>query len=51
MVDGVNIWSSGRVGMRMSKRIWMRGKKMDDGYVLVSYAFPAHLRFYSPVSN
>ena len=25
--------------------------KMDDGYVLVLYAFPAHFRDLSPVSN
>jgi len=50
----VNIWSSGHDGMRMKKRMWMEKNmngKMVDGYGLVRYAFPAHFRDLSPVSN
>ena len=45
----MNIWSSGYDGMRMKERN-MDEKKMDDGYGLVLYAFPAHFRDLSPVS-
>ena len=47
----MNIWSSGHVGMRMSKRIWTEREKMDDEYGLVLDAFPVHFRDLSPVSN
>ena len=49
----MNIWSSGYDGMRMKKKNMdhkMDGK-IDDGYGLVLYAFPAHFRDLSPVSN
>ena len=49
----MNIWSSGFDGMRMKEKNMddkMDGK-MDDGYGLVLYAFPAHFRDLSPVSN
>ena len=50
----MNIWSSGFDGMRMKEKNMddkMDGKKMDDGYGLVLYVFPAHLRDLSLVSN
>ena len=49
----MNIWSSRYDGMRMKKKN-MNDKmdgKIDDGYGLVLYAFPAHFRDLSPVSN
>ena len=49
----MNIWSIGYDGMRMKEKNMddkMDGK-MDDGYGLVLYAFPAHFRDLSPVSN
>ena len=49
----MNIWSSGYYGMRMKKKN-MNDKmdgKIDDGYGLVLYAFPAHFRDLSPMSN
>ena len=45
----MNIWSSGYDGMRMKEK--NMDDKMDDGYGLVLYAFPAHFRDLSPVSN
>ena len=48
----VNIWSSGYDGTRMKKKnvVEKMNGKMDDGYGLVLYAFPAHFRDLSPVS-
>ena len=48
----MNIWSSVYIGMRMKEKNMddkMDGK-MDDGYGLVLYAFPAYFRNLSPVS-
>ena len=45
----MNIWSSVYVGMRMKEK--NMDDKMDDGYGLFLYAFPAHFRDLSPVSN
>ena len=45
----MNIWSSDFDGMRKKEK--NMDDKMDDGYGLVLYVFPAHFRDLSPVSN
>ena len=47
------MWSSVYVGTRIKKKnvVGKMDGKMDDGYGSVLYAFPAHFRDLSPVSN